>query len=319
LLVGAGGLLLAGAIAAAAVELRGGSSAPAPVVTPDSVAVIDPKTNHVSAIVQVGARPVAVATGQNGVWVANADDGTVTRLDPKTRKVVATIGIGADVSDIAIGFGSVWVADGNDGSVTRIDPRLNAVETTLDFGPKTQLIPTPAFLIAVDQTHVWVVRGGELLRIDPNNDNVDLRVDVGEPIGLATGGGFVWVTTLTERLLRIDANTGALTSTTFPTQAIAPVFVSGSVWLIENLGRGEIERLDPNSLTATATASAGRSPTALAPDRGAVWVSLDDGAISRIDADSGNVTATAHSGKNPTSLAVGYGAIWITVATPGTT
>jgi YVTN family beta-propeller protein len=315
-----GVLLLAGAIAAAAVELtnRGGSTAVA--VTANSVAAVDARSMRVVADIPLGSSPVAVAVGAGGVWVANANDGTVTRLDPTTRKVVATIGVGADVSDIAIGFGSVWIADGNDGSVTRIDPRLNVVQATLDLESRTQLTPTASFLIAVDKDHVWASRGGELLRIDPRTESVDRRINVGMPIGLATGGGAVWVTTLSERVLRIDAKTATVTAvTTLPTQAIAPVFTAQSLWVIVNLGHGEIERLDPNSLTPTATALVGGSPTSLASSADAVWVSLGDGTIARIDAASANVTSTVRVGQDPSSLATGGGVIWIAAAEPGTT
>jgi YVTN family beta-propeller protein len=315
-----GAVLLAGAIAAAVIVLTSGGGSDAVAVKPNSVAAVDAIGKRVVADIAVGASPVAVAVGAGGVWVANADDGTVTRLDPKTRKVVATIGVGADVSDIAIGFGSVWIANGNDGSVTRIDPRLNAVETTLDLGPKAQLVPTAAFLIAVDETHVWITRGAELLRIDPQTDRVDQRVHVGTPIGLAAGGGFVWVTTLFEGLLRIDARTATVTATsTLPTAAIAPVFAHQSLWLIANLGHGEIERLDPNSLTATGTAFAGGSPTSLTSNDHAVWASLESGTIVRIDPVSADVTATVRVGQDPTSLATGFGVIWVAAAEPGTT
>jgi YVTN family beta-propeller protein len=315
-----GAVLLGGAIAAGVIVLTSGGGSAAVVVTANSVAVVDATSERVVADIPVGATPVAVAVGAGGVWVANADDGTVTRLDPKTRKVVATIGVGADVSDIAIGFGSVWVANGNDGSVTRIDPRLNAVETTLDLGPKAQLVPTAAFLIAVDETHVWITRGAELLRIDPQTERVDRRVRVGTPIGLATGGGSVWVTTLSEGLLRIDAKTATITATTtLPTQAIAPVFAHQSLWLIANLGHGEIDRLDPNSLTATGTALAGDSPTSLAANDHVIWASLGNGTIVKIDAVSADVTATVHVGQDPASLATGDRVIWVAAAAPGTT
>src|SRR5215207_7182190 len=49
-------------------------------VPPDSVAVIDPQRSRVVGHVLVGRRPVAVAIGHGSVWVANADDGTVSRI-----------------------------------------------------------------------------------------------------------------------------------------------------------------------------------------------------------------------------------------------
>jgi YVTN family beta-propeller protein len=314
-----GAVLVAGAIAAVIVLTSGGGPAKI-VVKANSVAAVDAASKRVVADIPVGSSPVAVAVGAGGVWVANADDGTVTRLDPKTRTVVATIGVGADVSAIAIGFGSVWVANGNDGSVTRIDPRLNAVETTLALGPKAQLVPSAAFLIAVDDEHVWITRGAQLLRIDPQADRVDHRVHVGTPIGLATGGGFVWVSTLSEGLLRIDAKTGSITATTtLPTAAIAPVFAQQSLWLIANLGHGEIERIDPNSLAASGTTLAGDFPTSLASNGREVWASLGSGEVVRIDPASADVTAVIRVGKDPTSLAVGDGVIWVATAAPGTT
>ena len=77
------------------------------VVPPNSVARIDEKGKGVESFVGVGRGPTAIAVGAGGVWVANAEEGSVTRLDPATGKFVATIGTGADVSDIAVGFGSV--------------------------------------------------------------------------------------------------------------------------------------------------------------------------------------------------------------------
>jgi hypothetical protein len=128
------------------------------------------------------------------------------------------------------------------------------------------------------------------------------------------------VTTLSEGLLRIDAKTATITATTtLPTQAIAPVFARQSLWLIANLGHGEIERLDPNSLTAIQTASAGDSPTCLASNDHAVWASLGNGTTVGIDPVSADVTATVRVGQDPTSLATGDGVIWVAVAEPGTT
>lgn len=317
LVAAVGVLLLGGAIALASIELTGGSSAP--VVLPNSVAAVDPKKGRVVSAVRVGVRPVAVAIGEGAVWVANADDGTISRIDPKTRKVVHTIGVGADVSDLAIGFGSVWVADGNDGTVTRIDPTLNAPQATLDLGAETQLSPTAVFLVAVDGTHVWATRGSELLRIDPKTDAVDRRLRIGTPIGLATGGGAVWVTTLNDQLLRIDPRTAKVTTqAALPTQAIAPVFDHQSLWLIVSLGR-QIVRLDPNSLSPTAAIPLSGYPTDLTAGDGALWASTADGSVSRIDPASTDVTAAVHVGGNPTAAAADAGIVWVAVAAPGTT
>ena len=66
----------------------------------NSVALIDPETDRIAGHVPVGWRPAAVAVGHDSVWVANADDGTVSRIDPGSMTVVRTIGIGSPAIDL---------------------------------------------------------------------------------------------------------------------------------------------------------------------------------------------------------------------------
>jgi len=49
-------------------------------VLADSVAVVDPETGKVVADVPIGGRPIGIAVGGGAVWVANADDQTVSRI-----------------------------------------------------------------------------------------------------------------------------------------------------------------------------------------------------------------------------------------------
>ena len=200
------------------------------------------------ADVPVGSRPIAIAVGREGVWVANADDGTVSHIDPATRKVVKTIGIGGDVSDVAIGFGSIWVANGNAGTVTRIDPALDAVEATIEVGGHSALAPRPVFSVATGEGGVWITSGARVLEVDPATNQVVRRVTLGSVVDLTVGEGAVWVTTISERLFRLDPSTGAVTTTiSVPAQASEPTAAAGSLWAIVAIGRGEVWRFDPNT------------------------------------------------------------------------
>ena len=58
------------------------------------------------------------------------------------------------------------------------------------------------FFVATDNRYVWATLGDQLLRIDPATNRVTGGCVVGVPTTLATGGGSVWVTTNSERLLR---------------------------------------------------------------------------------------------------------------------
>lgn len=315
--VAVGLAILGGAAAAAALTRANGRAVPV-VVPPNSVARIDRAGTRVESYVGVGRQPVAIALGAGGVWVANADDGTVTRLDPSTGKSVATIGVGADLYGVVVGFHSVWVADGNDGNVTRIDPRVNQVQKTLELGGRPTVAPHPVFYIAVDSRYVWATRGSELLRIDPRSDEVDGRVSIGTPTGLATGGGYVWVTTLSEQLLRIDARTMKKAgSQEFSSQTLAPVYARGSLWLI--VGKA-IHQVDPTSLAVgdpvNGTGGARGFPVALAVGDAALWTLSSDGNLTRFGAD-GRSGAPLQVGKSLSAGAAGGGATWVAVSATG--
>src|SRR5919109_906709 len=170
-------------------------------VPPDSVAVIDEQSSRVVGHVLVGRRPVAVAIGHGSVWVANADDGTVSRIDPDRHEVIRTIGIGAPAIDLAVATDAVWVANGSDGTVSRIDPSADAVVETIDLRGSRELIWNPTYAVDADDDSVWVAAGPRhVLRIDPATNEPSAIIDVGRvPVGVALGGEALWVVTAAER------------------------------------------------------------------------------------------------------------------------
>ena len=95
--------------------------------------------------VLAGRLPVAVAIGYGSVWVANADDGTVSRIHRERHEVIRTIGIGAPAIDLAVATNAVWVANGSDGTVSRIDPSVDAVVETIDLRGSSELAWNPTY------------------------------------------------------------------------------------------------------------------------------------------------------------------------------
>jgi hypothetical protein len=299
----------------AALVLTLGADKPvAIVVPPNSVARIDPDGTSIESYQPVGNNPAAVAIGLGGVWAANAEDGTVTRLDPTTGKFVDTIGAGGgDLNDLAVGFGFVWVANGNDGTITKIDPHLDQTA-----GPPIRLgrstpAPDPVFYIAVDSHYVWATRGSQLLRIDPGTGRVERRLNVGTPTGLATGDGSVWVTTQSERLLRIDSRTAKRTdSELFSTAVFGPLYADRSLWLI---AYPEVHQIDPTSLSPRVLTVPGLRPKALAWSSGAIWSTGFGGELTRL-AQGGQPARHLYVGTNLSAVAAGGGAIWVAVSAP---
>jgi class 3 adenylate cyclase len=109
-----------------------GSPTPAPTPIGDRVVRIDPQKGAVTAEYAVGDHPSGVAFGAGSIWVANANDKTVSRIDPASGKVT-TIVVPSSPRSITAGAGAIWTANDIAGSVTRIDPATNAVRT-IDLG-----------------------------------------------------------------------------------------------------------------------------------------------------------------------------------------
>src|SRR6266545_3693948 len=101
LLVLAGALLAIAAIAAVVAY----ATRETPItVPPNSLGIIDPKTNKVVGYVTVGDAPDAVAAGEGAVWVANLGDRTLSRVDSKRSTLAKTISLNATPTGLTVGY-----------------------------------------------------------------------------------------------------------------------------------------------------------------------------------------------------------------------
>jgi serine/threonine-protein kinase len=110
----------------------------------------------------VGANPKGVAVTDGAVWVANADDSSVTRLDLDAGETENTK-VGGTPRDVVEGADRIWVSNGK-GYVSALDPadgsKLGKVELA-DSEPED---------IAYDGKRLWVTTGktGTVIPIDPS-------------------------------------------------------------------------------------------------------------------------------------------------------
>jgi YVTN family beta-propeller protein len=155
-----------------------------------AIARVDPEDGEVLSRVSVGNGPSAIAAGTGGVWVADAEDNTVTRLDPASEgAVIDSTSVGQRPTAVAVGEGAVWVANTADDTVSRVDPSTAAVTHTIPVGRR----PTG---VAAGRGAIWVANSvsGTVSRIDPRTMRVEATVEVGEaPERLAVAHGLVWV------------------------------------------------------------------------------------------------------------------------------
>ena len=113
-----------------------------------------------------------------------------------------------------------------------------------------------------------------MLRIDPDTNEVTLDISIDQPRSLVVGAGAVWITTASERIVRIEPSTGPSPRTIpVPAQAYAPVASRGTLWAVVGIGGGEIWRFDADTGSPTGTIRIGRFPVDLALAGGTLWVS----------------------------------------------
>jgi DNA-binding SARP family transcriptional activator len=285
-----------------------------PQVPPDSVAVIDPQRSRVVSHVPVGRRPVALAIGHGSVWVANADDGTVSRIDPDRREVIRTIGIGAPAIDLAVASDAVWVANGSDGTVSRIDPSVDAVVRTIDLRGSSELVWNTTYAVDADDDSVWIAAGPHhVLRIDSTTNEPSANIDVGHvPVGLALGEEALWVGTTAERALRIEPNTNMATTEVPIGTPVAVTAGKHAVWVSDS--RGQVWRINPDTGTVTQTTSIGRGLVGLCATDGVVFAANNvDGTVVQIDGRAGQVTGVVAVGHAPTDVAFLDGTVWVSI------
>ena len=203
----AGVVIAGGVVTGVVLVTRGGptsATAAAPVAA-DSVGIFRSTDGRPAGQAAVGTSPGAVAADANGVWVTNADGGSVSRIDPATGAEQQTIAAGNGPAGVAIAGGAVWVTNSLDGNVVRIDPKSNTPTQTVGVGSQ------PGAIVS-GPVGLWVANRGDrtLARIDPSTGRIDKTIALATGVdALAEGDGALWVASeLNGTVERIDPALG---------------------------------------------------------------------------------------------------------------
>ena len=324
---------LAAAVLAAAVgaamltaALVGGSSTG--LVPPNSVAVIDPRSDKVLAHVVVGRQGTIgqfvgtvsidrrVAIGAGGVWVANTHDRTISRIDPKTRRAETIVGIDGATEDMAVApNGDVWATLGNSG----LD---HVAHGSVDHVTPPNL-RGPAFSfsgVAAGARTLWIGRSDQgtlsLVKFDPTEQTTVGAVSMGTDGGhsVAVGAGFVWITDRVDSTLtKIDPRRIRARRRLQIPDAGSVAVGGGRIWITSQIGN-HLWHVDTKLAQPPDTTTVGSAPVSVAYGEGAVWVAnYGDGTVSRVDPNTQRVEKTITVGKHVSSIAVGAGRVWVLV------
>jgi virginiamycin B lyase len=245
----------------------------------NSVARIDPKTNKVAEMIEVGKAPCSgLAIGFDSLWVPNCGDKTLSRVDLKTNKVTVTVpmGIGDSEGGLAVSPDSVWMMTDKNGTLARIDPATNKVVAEI-------YVARGSYMAAYGEGAVWVTstQGNLVSRVDPHTNLVTDTIPVGKaPRFLAVGEGAIWTLNQTD---------------------------------------GSVSRIDPKTNKVVATIEVGVPGPGgdIATGEGSVWVTSFGFPISRIDPAT-NKVVQQFVGKGGDALRVGLGSVWLSNFEAGT-
>lgn len=193
--------------------------------------------------------------------------------------------------------GSIWVAESASGTLVRLDPATGKVQATIAGLPDGLLYPFDG------AGRIWVPSAHALVAIDPTRNRVVLTVKGSFSMGGAVAGGHVWIGDGRDRLLELDASTGATLHTLSiggqgenvgETCSNAVASVGSAIWWSVN-DVGVIVRVDPSSTQATAQVKNVGS-TFVTAVSGIPWAVSNAGSVLAIDPATGSVTSSTTFG-----------------------
>ena len=293
--------MLAGVVAAAvaipvlALARDGGEIRALEAIGANAVGAVDVDGGRLAAEVPLPDRPSLVATAGRTVWVASDRRPTVSALDRVSRRPQHVTPTGMRAGALAADLEGAWVVDRYGRRLVRIDREYG------EAGRPTALPVPPEGLAARDAP--------------------------AQP-GIAIGGGAVWITTGSSRLLKVDPKTQrVLQAIDVGLSLDAVAFGNGLVWVASGPSAtvaavhprtGQIEARIPIVVDPDATSP---FPVAVAVGHGAVWtLNANTATVTKLDPRTRGVVATVPLGvgRAPARLAVGRGGVWVSNGGDGT-
>ena len=178
-----------------------------------TIYAVDPRTNQVVTTIKTAelrGTEGSIGVGEGAVWVVISEDRNrvLARYDAKTGTEVARIALPSTSSGVLVDFGAVWVTGTEKSELYRIDPESNRIAAAIALHAR------PRFLTSSEGS-VWVLNqlDGTVQRIDGKTGTLLATIEAGANGAggdIASGGGFIWVTSLVLPVIQIDPTTNSL-------------------------------------------------------------------------------------------------------------
>jgi streptogramin lyase len=165
-----------------------------------NLAKIDPRAVRATgARLDAGRDPVALAVGDDSVWVVNRKPATVTRIDVSSGRKRGVIAVGRGPTAVAVGPRAAWVLNSADDTLTRIDPATDQpVDAPLSLGKQLEDIALAGGVLWVAAADRTVTR---LDGVSGAARGTPIAVGAA-PLALAVDGDRVWLASVGDRTVR---------------------------------------------------------------------------------------------------------------------
>lgn len=278
----------------------------AAVIALTTVSVAASATAPPSVAVAVGATPMSVLASGEAVWVANKDDGTVSRIDANSDHVIATIKIGGEPWGLASDGSSVWVGNYGEGTITRVDTATNKIAARIHVGREP---------IALDYRNgsLWAAdyAASRLFRFDASTGKVTRRYRLrGSHLDVLARTSGIWVVS-EDGIVRVDPRSGHIktrirggSDTTFLTPC------AGSLWASNFMGT-KLWRINERTAKITGRPRVGTGGAGIGCFDRSLWLaSYNRNSVLQID-PSGAIVGRFQTGNSPTDVATSADSVWV--------
>jgi streptogramin lyase len=254
-------------------------------VPPDSVGVIDTRSNRIVDSVSIGGRISGIAYGAGSIWVGDYDGQTLIRIDPSTAKITDTVALPGRPTDIVFATGRVWVSSASAGLLIRLDPRYETIDRRIHLHQAVynQGIRPPSAPMAAGRYGLWIGHDiSALTRIDPERATIVKQLAFDAPVvAVAEGANEVWALTGGEgRLVAVNPFSNTIEGSIPVAGATGPVAVGPeAVWTASNTTNpAGLWRIDPVTRSPAAIIHLDGGLSGIAVGAGGVWIARQYGA-----------------------------------------
>lgn len=202
-----------------------------------------------SALAAYAGTTISTGTGEpydleydgTNLWVTAKTN--LLKINPANNQVISTLAVGTSLAGVKYALGYIWAADNGSNVIYKINPTDNTLVSTITTGVAGS---HPAYITEYEG-YIWVSNNDNytVVKIDPATESIVLTVaEANAPLRFAIIGGYIWITTNSGRITKIDPTSGAVVYVSGMSSPSGIISDGRALW-VSDYGNGNIYKVDP--------------------------------------------------------------------------